>query len=134
MVTPQNILLAIPVLAPLPISDPDESSLFRPLDCLLNKNMLAAPIDGDDEEEDEDEPEEEEDDLDEEEEEDDEDDYEDDVIIEDDDDEEEEDELDDEEEEEEEDDDTEEEDGRVRRIMTVNNPHPSRHSQAVRRR
>jgi hypothetical protein len=133
MVT-QNILLAIPVLALYPISDPDESNVLPSLDDSLSANMLAAPIDEDDEEEDEDEPEEEEDDVEDEEEDEDEDDYEDDevededdddVVIEDDD--EEEDELDDDAEEEEEDDDDTEEDGvsRVRRIMTANSPHPS---------
>jgi hypothetical protein len=139
MVTQQNILLALPVLTPLAASNPDESLTVCPPDCFSNEGIFTAPIDEEDEEDDD--PEEEEDDLDEEEEEeDDEDDYEDDEDVEDDDDgviiedDEAEDELDDDEEEDEVDDEEEEDEDSVRprRMMSVNTPRPSRHSQAVR--
>ena len=69
MLTPQNLTLPHPALAPLPCFAPrQESSLFPPLACLSSVALLAAPID-EDEEQDEDDPEEDEDNLDEKEEE-----------------------------------------------------------------
>jgi hypothetical protein len=74
MLTPQNLTLNHPAIAPLLDAAPrQEVSLFPPLACLFSEALFAAPTD-EDEEDDEDDPEEAEDDLDDQEDEEDDDD------------------------------------------------------------